>query len=64
MTGAAEMGRGGGRGGGMREASRKRQHLQSFRIVGTESGRGVPGELSSDHTKAVIFSSDCNVGPF
>lgn len=60
MTGAAEM----GRDGGTRDAARKRRHLQSLRIIGTESGRGVPGELSSDHTKAVVFSSECNVGPF
>ena len=64
MTGAAEMGRGWGRGGGTRDASRKRRHLHSLRTVGAESGRGAPGELSSDHTKALVLSSECDVGPF
>lgn len=54
----------GGGGGGTRDTSRKRWHLHSLRIVGAESGRGAPGELSSDHTKALVFSSECNVGPF
>ena len=64
MTGAAKTGRGGGRGGGTRDTSRKGRRLHSLRIVGAESGRGAPEELSSDHTKALVFSSECNVGPF
>ena len=42
MTGAAEMGRGGGRGGGMRDASRKRRHFQSFRNSWYREWEGCP----------------------